>query len=236
MNKKNTKWFILTLVIAGVGVYTYLMIIPKTTIPEEDVRQLGQDLQLIAEPTKPEFILGEPIDIILRIRNIKSEPIVVLRLDEKTLPYAGMGFSLTGEIERPWCFLWSRKRIVKLSMGRSMLFMPKKDHFIQLEPGEDIVIDVHFDSPIHRKYGSGNWEVEASAIGRIIDERVRDDILKECFSRVGEYTIKFTLEIAIDKYLEFLDDKGRAREIKVNAWTGKVSSNKLKIKIVQGNG
>lgn len=217
--------FILVTLVSG------LIIIPKTAMSEQGNQLQGKDLELIAESLKSKFILGEPIDIILRIKNLKSEPITVIRPEVHKILH---GWSLVGYIYRPWDLSWGRKRIVRPAILFSMeRFLEQKD-FIQLKPGEDIAIDIHFDSPIHREYSSGPWNVEPSAIGRMNDI-VRDDILKECFSHVGEYAIKFTLESTINKYYEFLDDKGHVREIKVDAWTGKVSSSELKIKVVSIN-
>jgi hypothetical protein len=144
-------------------------------------------------------------------------------LNEKTLPFAGQGFSILAEVKRPWHLLLGRKRIVKLMLMRSIHFYPTEDTFIQLEPGTDIAIDIHWSS-------SGSWNVEPSLIGWI-DEHVRNDILKECFSSAGEYTIKFVFENNLNEYFELTDDKGHGKIVKVAAWTGKVSSNELKIKV-----
>jgi len=186
---------------------------------------------LIAESTKSEFILGEPIDIILRIRNLKSEPITIIRPDIHKILH---DWSLVGYIYKPRNILWGRRRIVRPAILYSIERFLRKEDFTELRSGEDIIIDIRFDSPIHREYSIGPWNVEPSAIG-CMDNKVRDDILKECFSRVGEYTIKFSLKSTIDKYFEFLDDKGHVREIKVNTWTGKISSNELKITVVYRN-
>ena len=227
MNLSNMKRFIFILVISITWIYATPKVFSEAKMHE-------QSLQLIAKVAKSEFLLNEPIDIILRIKNNKSEPITLIRPNINKILH---GWSLVGHIYRRGNLLGGRKRIIRPKILFSMERFLKKEDFVQLKPDEEITVDVRFDSPVHREHYTGLWKAEPSAIGGSIERMgvgARDDILKECFPHAGEYTLMFILENTIDEYIEFIDDKGHVKIVKVDAWTGKVSSNELKIKIKKG--
>lgn len=247
----NKKLIMLVLLIVGVGLYGYLMATPETTTPEQEEQQLRQDLQLIAESNKSEFVLDEPINIILRIRNVGLKPISIIRPEHYNHHELRSRFLY----ERS---CWHLYGYITTSNGKEKVIEPTimpakmrefpwatRDDFIQLKPKQEVTIKTCLD-----KWPSDCWENGYWHFSYTTDEgKWNLSVLEACFSDVGEYTLKFILESSIDKYSEFLgygegksSGKGISgietltKEIEVDdAWTGKISSNELKIKVVQGN-
>lgn len=187
----------------------------------ESKLRASDKLQLVAE-SRPQFAKGEPIHIKLRIRNSMAKPTRVLK---PKIHQMLTGWSLRGYVYRKG----AQEKVIEPAILYSSIRNPKKEDFVILKTGEELILDVHFDSPIHRLGNSGEWQLRSSGRSESSHE-VRDDILKECFSRSGEYAIGFSLSSTVDEYLE-MDETGDVIQTKIDAWTGTISSNKLKIMV-----
>jgi len=242
MNAKNIKLITLALVVTiVVGLYGCLNTqkeatqenrLKVTTVFPKDEQQ-GEGLQLIVD-AESEYVLGEPIDMTLQLKNTQSKPLII---------FCPSGINGINRNPQGWflkihIYTPSRKpKVLEPAILYASLYLPEKSDFIVLQPGESFPVDVYFDSLKHRNYSSGKWNVMPYT-GREETEmkpssyEVKDDILNEVFSEVGEYTLKFRFGSIVDWY-PLLDDKGNIKgQEKVNAWKGSISSDEFKIRIV----
>lgn len=184
------------------------------------------DAQLIAESSKHEYAIGEPIVITLKFKNESGRSIGFLDLSNEELRhYATSAYSLQAEIRKPSGIIMTIERY----LTKTMIFWPKQDYFTQLDSGQEIDINIDFSGD-----GASFWSVEPSFVERLTGVYIpREHILEECFSDVGEYTVQFTFETDLNEYWDGTNDVGGHFSKKTidSAWTGKISSNKLNIRI-----
>jgi len=242
MNAKNAKLIILALAVVTVlGLYGYLNAqeeatqedrLKVTTVFPKDEQQ-GEGLQLIAD-AEYEYVLGEPINMTLKLKNTESKPLTIFWPSGIN----GINRNPQGWLLKIHIYTPSHKtKIVEPAVLYSLTYFPKKSDFVVLQPGESISVDVYFDSLKHRNYSSGKWNLMPYTGREEIEIRpssyeVKDDILNEVFSEVGEYTLKFRFGSIVDWY-PLLDDKGDIKgQEKLDVWKGSISSDEFKIKIV----
>jgi len=240
MNTKNTKLIILALVVVtALGLYGCLNTqkeatqedrLKVTTVFPKDEQQ-GEGLKLIVD-AESEYVLGEPIDMTLKLKNTESKPLTIFWPSGIN----GINRNPQGWFLKIHIYTPNRKtKIVEPAVLYSLTYFPEKSDFVVLQPGESISVDVYFDSLKHRNYSSGKWNVMPYTGREGIrpsSYEVKDDILDEVFSKAGEYTLKFRFGSSVDWYL-LPDYKGnKMSQEKVNAWKGSISSDEFKIRIV----
>lgn len=195
-----------------------------------------QNLQLILDSSKSEFALNEPIYLTLHIKNIGSQPISIIR-PEPYRHYELFREHLTGYISSP-----EGDKIIEpsiYSLAERRFPGPMKDDFIQLRPNQEIIIKICFGWDPDKDY----WQFGSE------NNLTGNDALETCFSTIGEYSIRFELALDFNEYVNVLgyekeESNGKGFSIRTlktetievpDAWTGKTSSNKLKIKIKKNN-
>jgi len=242
MNIKNTKLIILaSAVVIVLGLYGCLNTQKeatqenrlKVTTVFPKYEQQGEELELIVD-TESEYVLGEPIDMILQLKNTQSQALTIFWPSGIN----GINRNPQGWFLKIHIYTPSRKaKVLEPAILYASLYLPKKSDFVVLKPGESISVDVHFDSLKHRNYSSGMWNVMSYTGREGIEIRpssyeVKDDILNEVFSKAGEYTLKFRFGSSVDWYL-LPDYKGnKMSQEKVDAWKGSISTDEFKIRIV----
>lgn len=201
----------------AVGLGSYRMVHAQLKFPAHKPKQLQEHLKLILEPQKSEYALGQPIDLRLRMKSILKEPITIVR---PRVDYDLYGWHLSGEISTPD----HQRKTLRAASRQAKVIDPAKEDVIQLKPGEEIVLTIRFENEVDWNRESEPWE-----FWTLGNEPLKGSLLKECFSFPGEYTLRMIL----DRYMEFIELKGGGEKRRMSAWRGKVSSNELKIKVVE---
>lgn len=216
MNKRMQRWVIKPFWIQGVFLFSFLFIVSSAVVFAQGEQKAKEGLQLILKAAKTDFVVGEAIDLQLDIQNTNLEPVTLV---EPKIQEHVDNWSFVGYISAP-----GGRKLTAEHAQNSMLYNLKKGDFIQLKPGEKTSIEICFDSPERIGYCYGSWWFESISSDK--------HVLQECFSDPGEYIIKFILESRIDRYIEWIDDRGHVREVKVDAWKGKISSNEVRIRMI----
>jgi septum formation topological specificity factor MinE len=224
INKHRAKWKKILLVVGImvlVGLATQSMTHAQLDFPKqkEKAEQPKERLKVILKPLKQEFRLGEPIDLTLRMRNMKKELLTIIR---PSVEFDLKGWVLSGEITAPD----GMKRVVTSARRTPKLPDPSSEEIVRLKPREEVKLEIRFASHVDKGRSSEPWD--AWTLG---NNPSREGILERCFPAPGEYRII----VSVDRYTEFITVKGGGREGEVSAWRGKVLSNEVRVKVTGKN-
>jgi hypothetical protein len=178
-----------------------------------------EQLRVILQPLKKEFGFGEPIDLRLRLRNIRKEPLAIIR---PSVEYDLKGWVLSGEVTAPD----GTKRVVTSARRTATLPDPSSGDVVHLKRREEVTLEIRFASNVDTGRSTEPWD--AWNLGY---DPSKEGILEKCFPVPGEYRIV----VSVDRYLEYIVLKGEGREQEVGAWRGKVSSNEVKVRVTGKN-
>ena len=187
--------------------------------PKSRPKQPREHLKLMLQPAKAGFTSGEPVDLRLRMKNMKTEILMILR---PSVEYDLRGWVLSGEITAPD----GARKIVHSARRTAALPDPASGEILRLKPGEEVTLGIRFANQVDYHRPSEPWD--AWTLGT---DPSREGILERCFPLAGEYRIV----VSVDRYMEFLSLKGGGRERDVSAWRGKLSSNEVRVKVTGRN-
>jgi hypothetical protein len=221
MNRKGKKY----LMTMGVMVLVHLSICSilcaqfNVEKQKPKVQQPKEHLKLILEPVKTEFASGESIDLRLRMKNMKTELLTIVR---PSVEYDLKGWILSGEIRAPD----GAHKVVHSARRTEKLPDPASGDILRLKPGEEVTLEIRLADKVDYHRSTEPWD--AWTLG---NDPSREGILKRCFPVAGEYR----MVVSVDRYTEFLPLKGGGRTGEVSAWRGKISSNPVKIRVTRGS-
>ena len=221
MNAKWKKFLMVMGIMVLVHLSAYGVTHGQLSLPKQKpkAQQPKEHLKLILEPLKAEFGFGEPVDLRLRMRNIRKEPLTIYR---PSVEYDLKGWVLSGEIRAPN----GTKKVVTSARRTAKIPDPASGDVIRLKPGEEVILEIRFASKVDADRSSEPWD--AWTLG---NDPSKVGILEKCFPEPGEYRIA----VSVNRYTEFIPVKGGGREGEVSSWKGKVSSNGVKVKITGKN-
>ena len=208
-------------IMAVTGLSIYSVTHAQLNLPElkPKAQESNQRLRVILQPVKKEFGLGEPVDLRLRLRNIRKEPLAIIR---PSVEYDLKGWVLSGEVTAPD----GTKRVVTSARRTKELPDPASGDVVHLKRGEEVTLEIRFASNVETDRSTEPWD--AWNLGY---DPSKEGMLKKCFPAPGEYRIV----VSVDRYLEFITLKGEGKEEEVGAWRGKVSSNEVKVRVTGKN-
>jgi hypothetical protein len=217
MNAKWKKFLMVMGIMVLVDLSTYSITHGQLSLPKQKtkVQQPKEHLRLVLESLKDEFGVGQPIDLKLRMRNIKTEPLAIIR---PRVEYDLKGWVLSGEITAPD----GTKKVVTSARRTAKLPDPASGDIIHLKPREEVILEIRFASKVDTDRPSEPWD--AWTLG---NDPSKEGILERCFPEPGEYRIA----VSVDRYTEFITVKGGGTDREVSSWKGKVSSNGVKVKV-----
>ena len=221
MNAKWKKFLMVMGIMVLVDLSTYSITHGQLSLPKQKtkVQQPKEHLRLVLESLKDEFGVGQPIDLKLRMRNIKTEPLAIIR---PRVEYDLKGWVLSGEITAPD----GTKKVVTSARRTAKLPDPASGDIIHLKPREEVILEIRFASKVDTDRPSEPWD--AWTLG---NDPSKEGILERCFPEPGEYRIA----VSVDRYTEFITVKGGGTDREVSSWKGKVSSNGVKVKVTGKN-
>jgi hypothetical protein len=221
MKEEWKKFLVVVGIIAVVGPSSHSMTHAQLGPPNQKprVQKPKESLRVILQPLKEEFSLGQPIDLKLRMKNIKKELLTIIR---PSVECDLKGWVLSGEIAAPD----GTKRIVTSARRTAKLPDPAFGEIVRLKPGEEVKLEIRFASQVDMGRSSEPWD--AWTLG---NDPSKEGILERCFPAPGEYRII----VSVDRYTEFIAVKGGGREGDVSAWRGKVLSNEVRVKVMGKN-
>ncbi len=187
--------------------------------PKPKSQQPKEHLKLMLEPVKTGFTQGEPIDLRLRMKNMKTEILTILR---PSVEYDLQGWVLSGEITTPD----GAKEIVHSARRTATLPDPSSGDLLRLKPGEEVTLAIRLANRVDYQRSSEPWDAWTLGV-----DSSREGILGRCFPVAGEYKIV----VSVDRYMEFLSLKGSGGERNVSAWRGKITSNTVTVNITGKN-
>jgi hypothetical protein len=208
-----------TMVLAGLATQT--MAHAQLEFPKQKERgeQPKEQLKVIVKPLKEEFSLGEPVDLTLRLRNMKKELLTIIR---PSVEFDLKGWVLSGEITAPD----GTKKVVTSARRTPKLPDPSSGEIVRLKLREEVKLGIRFASQVDQGRSSEPWD--AWTLG---SDPSKERILERCFPVPGEYRII----VSVDRYAEFIPVKGGGREGELSAWRGKVLSNEIRVKVTGKN-